>query len=67
MLNPPLPPPADSNRAVQLLLVEIYLRRAARLLEFVGVTDTEAARMARIVFRLAQCIGTDAGRLERVA
>ena len=46
---------------------ESHLRQAGRLLELVGVADIEAARMARIVFRLAQRVAVDGGRLERAA
>lgn len=46
---------------------EASLRHAARLLEYCGVTDDESARLARIVFRLAQRVGVDAGRLEAAA
>ena len=38
---------------------ETHLRLAARRLEVIGVTDAEAARMARVAFRLASKIRTD--------
>jgi hypothetical protein len=43
--------------------IESHLRHAGRLLEVAGVVDPEAARLAKIVFRLAQRIAVDAGRL----
>jgi hypothetical protein len=43
---------------------EACLRAAGRLLEHVGVTDIESARLARVVFRLAQRVAVDGGRLE---
>jgi hypothetical protein len=46
------------------LQVEGYLRAAGRGLEWAGIANPEAARLARIVFRLAQRVAVDAGRLE---
>lgn len=46
--------------------VECYLRAAGRGLEVLGVTDAESARLAGVVFRLAQQrVRSD--RLERSA
>ena len=42
-----------------LIEVECCLRRAGRLLEVVGVNDTESARLAGVVFRLASRVRTD--------
>jgi len=39
--------------------IECYLRQAGRLLEAVGVSDTESARLAGVVFRLASRVRTD--------
>jgi hypothetical protein len=47
--------------------VEGYLRAAGRGLEWAGIVDPEAARLARIVFRLAQRVAVDSGRLEPAA
>lgn len=46
---------------------EVCLRRAGQLLEHVGVTDLEAARLARVIFRMAQRVAVDSGRLESAA
>lgn len=47
------------------LVAEIDLRSAGRALEWLGVVDPEAARLARVVFRLANRVRTD--RLETAA
>ena len=47
--------------------IEAHLRAAGRGLEWAGVTDSEAARLASIVYRLAQRVAVDSGRLESAA
>lgn len=47
-----------------LIAAEAELRAAGRHLEYAGVVDAEAERLARIVFRLAQRVAVDGGRLE---
>lgn len=47
--------------------IEANLRAAGRGLECAGVTDPEAARLAPIVYRLAQRVAVDSGRLESAA
>ncbi len=42
-----------------LIEVECHLRQAGRLLEHVGVSDIESARLAGVVFRLASRVRTD--------
>lgn len=49
------------------LKIEADLRAAGRRLELLGVDDPEAARLARVVFRLAQRAAVDGGRLESAA
>ena len=49
------------------VVIEAHLREAGRGLEWLGVTDTEAARLAGVCFRLAQRVAVDAGRLEAAA
>ena len=53
------PRPPDTSTATCLIEVECQLRQAGRLLELVGVNDTESARLAGIVFRLASRVRTD--------
>ncbi len=64
------PPRSDHSVSVgtpttYLIEVECHLRQAGRLLEHVGAGDRESARLAGIVFRLAQRVAVDGGRLER--
>jgi hypothetical protein len=47
--------------------IESHLRAAGRGLELIGVTDREAERLAGVVFRLAQRVAVDSGRLESAA
>jgi hypothetical protein len=54
-------------RAAMYLEVEWHLRAAGRSLEWAGVGDPDAARLAGIVFRLAQRVAVDSGRLEAAA
>ena len=49
------------------LTIEAHLREAGRGLEFLGVADADAARLAGVCFRLAQRVAVDAGRLEAAA
>jgi hypothetical protein len=57
------PPRSDHSASVGppafLIEVECHLRLAGRLLEHVGVSDTESARLAAIVFRLASRVRSD--------
>lgn len=68
--RPPVSPGGDAAAAgdcTSSAAAEAHLRAAARLLEYAGVTDPEAERLAHIVFRLAQRLAVDCGRLERAA
>lgn len=42
---------------------EMHLRAAARHLEHAGVIDLEWHRLSKVVFRLAQRVAVDSGRL----
>lgn len=57
------PPPNDTatvgSPTTYHLDVECHLRQAGRLLEHVGVSDIESARLAGVVFRLASRVRTD--------
>ena len=55
----PATAPPLRDRSIQLLEAEQMLRAAGRHLEFVGVCDDEAARMAGVVFRLASRVRSD--------
>lgn len=67
-MEPPIPTALESSTAEGGLSmfgeIEAHLRGAGRLLELVGVTEIEAARLANVVFRLAQRVAVDSGRLE---
>jgi hypothetical protein len=64
-------PTADPQHSASVgsptMHIEIHLREAGRGLELLGVTDPESARLAGVVFRLAQRVAVDAGRLEPAA
>jgi hypothetical protein len=61
---PAITPPPD-DRSSRSTRAEAMVRAAGRLLEFDGVADAEAARLANVLFRLASRIRTD--RLGRAA
>lgn len=54
-----------TSRVGILVRAEIHLREAGRALEC--SVDPELARLSKVVFRLAQRVAVDGGRLERVA
>lgn len=43
------------------------VRQAARLCEVAGVSDPQLARLAGVLFRMAQRLAVDSGRLEAAA
>jgi len=55
------------DRSSRLVLAEEMILEAARLCEVVGVTDPEQTRNAGVLFRLAQRVAVDSGRLDRAA
>ena len=65
--HPPEQHEVASSGASSIAMAELSLREAGRQLECAGVTDPEWSRLARIVFRLAQRVAIDSGRLEPAA
>jgi hypothetical protein len=67
-MQPPIPDVQQHSAARGLTVryeIEAHLRAAGRGLEWAGVTDPEAARLANVVFRLASRVRGD--RLGRAA
>lgn len=68
-MRPRIPDAAQHSVGSLTMYIEIEadLRAAGRGLECAGVTDPEAARLARVVLRLAQRVAIDSCRLEPAA
>jgi hypothetical protein len=66
--HPPLhspEPESTTGPGAWQLEAECHLRQAGRALEVLGLIDDESARLAGIVYRLAQRVAVDTGRLAR--
>ena len=57
----------SGNPAASIEMAELSLREAGRRLEHAGVIDPEWDRLAKVVFRLAQRVAVDSGRLAAAA
>jgi hypothetical protein len=58
---------AGGLAAASIQMAEQELRQAGRRLEHAGIADPEYARIAKVLFRLAQRVAVDSGRLEPAA